>query len=146
MPLVTANEVRLILEVPGDVTDASLNSFIQTADLIVAENLGSNGYSAARLKNIELYLAAHFALVLTERGGLVSSKLGDSQDNYTSLTPMGNAKITGFQLTRYGQQALLLDTKGTLLALSKSSLPAQFRVISTTEENNAAEVCIEDIP
>lgn len=130
MALITVDDLKAILEVPGDVDDSSLESFIADAHIIVSEDLAGKGLSDARLATIEKYVAAHLSLLLTERGGLISSRAGTSQDNYLALSPMGNSNIGGLQLTRYGQQAIALDSSGTLLRLSKQSLPAQFRVIS----------------
>lgn len=136
MSLNSVDELRQILEVPGDVEDTSLEGFLADANLIITEDLAGKGLSAARLKTIEKYVAAHFSLMLTERGGLTSSRQGDSQDNYTSMSALGNKAIAGFQLTRYGQQAILLDTSGTLAALSRGpSLKAQLKPSSELENS-----------
>lgn len=129
MSLNTVDDLKEILEVPPDVLDTSLQRFLDTANLVVTEDLAGKGLSTARLTQIELYLAAHFALNLTERGGLVSSRQLDSQDNYTSFSPLGNSGIGGLKLTRYGQQALVLDTSGTLQRMSATTLPGQLRVL-----------------
>lgn len=129
MSLNTPTELRKILEVPGDVTDSSLQAFLDTAYLIVTENLSSFSYSDARLKAIENFIAAHFSLLLTERGGLTMSKTGESQEAYTNLSIRAANVREGFMLTRYGQQAILLDTSGTLQNLSQNILKAQFRVL-----------------
>lgn len=131
----TPPDLRLILEVPGDVLDTSLQTFLDIASLVVTEDLSGAGMSAARLKQIELLLGAHFALLLTERGGLTSSRAGDDQDNYTSLSPLGNSAIRGYQLTRYGQQAMMLDSSGILTKTSNQKLPAKFAVIGNARDN-----------
>lgn len=136
MSLNSVDELRQILEVPGDVEDTSLEMFLADANLIITEDLAGKGHSTARLKTIERYIAAHFSLLLTERGGLTSSRQGESQDNYTSMSALGNKAITGFQLTRYGQQAISLDTSGTLAAMSKvPGLKAQMSVSSELENS-----------
>lgn len=136
MALITVADLKLLIEVPPDVVDASLQSFITTADLIVTESLSGKGLSVARLTEIEKYVAAHLAIQLTERGGLTSSRIQDAMEGYTNLSPMGRGKQSGLQLTRYGQQAIVLDTTGTLLAQSLGVLPAQFRVMSPTNTCN----------
>lgn len=135
MSINSPTDLRLILEVPADVSDPALQVFLDDANLIVTENLGGKGLSDARIKSIEKYLAGHYALVLTERGGLSASKTGDSMDQYLNLSTRTNADREGFQLTRYGQQALTLDTSGTLLAMSKQTLTAQFRVSGGESHN-----------
>lgn len=130
MSLNTVTELKDILEVPGEVTNASLQAFLDDANIFVSEDLAAKGFTSTRLKAIEKYIAAHLAIQYIERGGLVSSQTGLARDTYTSLSPLGNANIGGFQLTRYGQQAITLDTSKTLLGMSTSTLKAKFRVLS----------------
>jgi hypothetical protein len=61
------------------------------------------------------YLAAHFVLLEVERGGLVRNRVGDADVSYT-----GDRAVTGFMLTRYGQQAVMFDTTRTLAKLSQA--------------------------
>lgn len=121
--LVTPDQVKAIYPTTSDLTP-----FVTVADLLVQENLSGKGLSRARLVQIELYLAAHFALVTLERGGLTRRKIGDSEDFYQAWT---NSEI-GFAATRFGQQASLLDTSGTLAQLGTAKLKAQFKVVSRT--------------
>jgi len=123
MALVTTAEVLAI--VPFVVTDASLlQPFVDIADLIITEDLSTSGLSSARLTQIELYLAAHFAVVTYERGGLTSQKLGEGEERYNA------PKATdGLSATRFGQQAVMLDTSGTLSKMASKPVKAQFRVV-----------------
>lgn len=123
MARVTEEEVEAIL--PPGLAGNDLTTFIDTAHLLVNEELASAGLSADRLKQIELYMAAHFAIVTLERGGLTRQKIGESEDFYQAWT---NAEL-GLQATRYGQQASMLDSSGKLAALAKGTLRAEFRVI-----------------
>ncbi len=107
---VTADEVGELID-----TDRTLDSFIITASLIVTEELASAGHSNARLTQIELYLAAHFVALAEERGGLQRWQVGDSAEL------IANVYDKGFQMTRYGQQAMALDTSGALSAMSSTS-------------------------
>ncbi len=120
-PRVTDVEVKAIVD-----TERETTPFIDVAHLIVDENLLSEGLTAARLTQIELYLAAHFTTVTEEKGSLTSSEGGDSKDTYFTRE-LGK----GLAMTRYGQQALALDTSGVLAEVSSVSgaLKAQFRVI-----------------
>lgn len=125
MARVSESEVEAIL--PAGLAGNDLETFIDTANLLVNEELASSGLSADRLKQVELYLAAHFAIVTLERGGLTRQKIGESEDFYQSWT---NTEL-GLQSTRYGQQASMLDTSGKLAALAKGTLRAEFRVVGS---------------
>ena len=107
-------------------TDRDTQPFINTATLIVTEELSGKGLSSDRLDAITLYLSAHFVCVTEERGGLRRSKLGDADESY--VVPSSNE--VGFASTRYGQQAMILDTTGTLANVSAGAkLRARFTVI-----------------
>lgn len=130
--LVSVADVRAIMEVPDEVSSSQLDAFISDAHIVVSEDLAGKGLSATRLAAIEKYLAAHFALQLTERGGFTSSRIGDARDDYVALSPQGQDQIAGFSLTRYGQQAITLDTSGTLKTMSNAKLGARFRLVGRT--------------
>lgn len=116
--LVTEEEVKALTK-----SNDPVDTFIETADLIVTENLAGQGLSAARLKQIELYLAAHFVTIAVERGGLIGKKTGESSEFYA------NKFGKGLGLTRFGQQVSILDTTGILTAIGKAENKAQFRVV-----------------
>lgn len=118
--LVKDDEVRQLIDAQDDF---DLSRFIQIADLIVTEDLANSGLSIARKTEIELLLAAHFALLVVERGGLKGTKTGDSSDFYNSI------KGEGLKSTRYGLQALALDKTGILADLATPGKRAQFRVV-----------------
>lgn len=120
MALVTSVEVQQIYP-----TSEDLAFFIGAADILVTEELANQGLSVNRLKQIELYLAAHFAVITLERGGLTRQRMGDSEDFYQLWT---NNKI-GLQATRFGQQAIVLDTSGTLAQLGTAKLQARFSFV-----------------
>ena len=116
--LVSDAEVKQVV-----VTSRDTTPFIATADLLITEDLATSGLSSSRLKQIELYLAAHFVALTEERGNLTSHKVGDSSETYEM--EIGS----GLMLTRYGQQAVQLDTSGVLKALAIKAQSAQFRVL-----------------
>lgn len=120
MALVTDSEVKQIIDTELDTT-----TFITTADLIINEDLSDAGYSDDRLKQIELYLAAHFTALMEEGGGITRRRMGDSDESYALV------KGNGLMMTRYGQQAMALDTNGILKALNNTSLPALFTVVGS---------------
>lgn len=108
MGRVTDGQVKEIIETNLD--DISL--FMETAEMIVDEQLMSKGFSENRLSKIELYLSAHF-VALRERQ-LLSERFGDSEEKYQGKTGMN------LQASLYGQTAMLLDTSGSLANLGKS--------------------------
>lgn len=120
---VTAVGVKEVIET--SLSDATvLASMIDTANLYVDTHLVPDGtLSAAVLTKIELYLAAHFVALTEEKGGITRAKMGDADESYA------NVYDDGFQATRFGQTALILDTTGTLARLSITSAKAEFRVI-----------------
>jgi hypothetical protein len=112
-------------------TDIDVVPFIQTAELIVTEQLGAAGLSTERLFQIELYLAAHFVAITDQRS--VSESIGGASISFGSV--LGK----GLDQTIFGQQVRILDTTGILGNLGKrkanfivyGSLPA--RPVSATE-------------
>ncbi len=126
--LVTEAEVRAIYA-----TDAtSLTTFITTADLIVVENLTGKGLSSDRLKQIELYLSAHFAQ-LSDGGALTTQKLGDATDAFAVKTDMG------FLSTQYGQTAVTLDSSGTLAEIATPKMKARFTIVGPSTSRRRAD-------
>ena len=118
MSRVLPSEVVAIVDSQRDSTP-----FIDTAHILVNEELAGKGLTDERLRLIELYLAAHFLTVTEERGGLKSTKTGQGSESY------GGKFGTGLNLTRYGQQAMALDTTGTLASNVSSERKAYFRVL-----------------
>lgn len=117
---VTSDEVKEVFSTSRDVS-----TFITTANLLVDEELVGQGLSTDRLKQIELYLAAHLAYSSIKFGGLKKQRAGDAEEEYRG--PTGTA--LGLLTTPYGQQAVSLDSTGTLGTLSKSTVKAEFRVV-----------------
>lgn len=124
--MITAAALRQIVDVPINKVDADLQPFLTAAALIRSEDLGSSGLSTARLDLIELQLAAHFATLTIEFGGIQAWDNGQANEKYKQIATSDK----GYNSTRYGQQALALDSSGTLANASTSGLKAQFRVVS----------------
>ncbi len=110
MPRVTANEVEAILDNKSAVKN--LDTFIATANLMTNK---ITGLAEADLKEIERYLAAHYASIanptVQDR-----KRVGDSETIYAR-----GRHGFGLDYTPYGQQAKLLDTTGTLANIEKDS-------------------------
>lgn len=92
-------------------TGDQVKPFIQTANLLVDEHLGSvtPAITAALLKEIETYLAAHFLTLWDPR---VSKEQADD----VSFTYEGKTG-EGLSSSRYGQMAITLDPTGKLRGL-----------------------------
>lgn len=106
----TADKVKAVIEVDASI---ALDVFMETATELVDECCGSSGYSEGRLTLIETWLAAHFYSVRDMRPSV--EKAGEVSVSFTQ-NPGFN-----LMLTSHGQQALALDTRGGLAALSKRS-------------------------
>lgn len=121
---VNAADIRRLVPVPSDRTDEDLQPFLDAASLIRTEDLSSSGFSVTRLDMIELYLAAHFTVVAVEFGGLRSWQTGQSKEEYKGV----QFDKVGIESTRWGQQAIALDTTGTLIATTQTKGRAEFKV------------------
>lgn len=124
---IQSEDLRKIIPSDALAAGEDLSSYIQSAHLFVKEELISTGLSEDRLTQIELYLAAHFAIITLEKGGLTRQKIGESEDFFQGWT---NTSV-GLNATRYGQQAVMLDTSGNLAALARGTLRAKFSVIGS---------------
>ncbi len=120
-----------MITIPPTVQDTDLNPFLTLANLIRTEDLANTTLSSSRLDNIELYLAAHFAAVTFEFGGIKSQRKGQSTETYNGIA----AKAQDLRSTHYGQVALSIDTSGTLAA-TLSSKKARFSVVRSVEPPN----------
>ena len=116
---VTDPEVKQIIN-----TDITTDPFITTANVLV-NKIEANGISdSGHLKEIERWLAAHFVAVRDNRAaGLSDFSVGDADEKYLKSS---FALTKGLGSTYYGQQAVALDTSGTLVSLGKGR--AQFSV------------------
>ena len=120
---VTADNVKEIVQ-NVDLDDALvLSHMVDQANLVVDTHLVGQGHSDRVLQKIELNLAAHYVVLTTEKGGLVSTKMGDAEDR------LSDVYSDGFRSTRFGQTALVLDSTGILASLSSLKARAEFKVI-----------------
>jgi hypothetical protein len=104
----------------------NLDPFIEAANELVTEICAPavNGYSATRLKQIETWLAAHFLAVRDPR--YASESMGQASASVQGQVGMN------LSLTTYGQQAMLLDTKGGLARLDVHVAKGQRATVSIT--------------
>lgn len=90
-----------------------LAPFILTANELVTELCVPAGYSTTRLELIERWLAAHFYRV--DIANSLSETTGPLQDTIESKVDLG------LNVTRWGQQAMILDTAGKLAAVNNAT-------------------------
>lgn len=128
--LVVASEVEAITGI--DATSPVMAPSIAAADLIVTEDLVDSGFSDNRKKQIELFLASHFAKLASTEGPLAGETIGQASERYHNIYK------AGLSSTQYGQQAMLLDTTGTLAKMADSvenpaKKSARFTVIGSPD-------------
>jgi hypothetical protein len=105
----TPRQVKDILDF--DPSIRNLDPFIWSANEMVTELCLPVGYSSERLTLIEMWLAAHFVAI---RDPMYQSE-GIGAANASYLRQGG----LNLSQTPYGQQALVLDTKGGLAWIDK---------------------------
>jgi len=108
---VTGTEVKTIITTVK--TADQVESFITPANLLVSDALSGSGFSAARLAEIEKWLSAHFVAIDDSSARVTEKEVGEASEKYEGRTDMG------LKFTRYGQQAMMLDTSGALANLGK---------------------------
>jgi hypothetical protein len=131
MPRATDSDVRAYVDVPADVVTTS---YINVASVVSEAYLSGKGLSEPILTQIEIFLAAHFATLAVERGGLTREQQGQSSQSYQMLS----TRQTGFASTRFGQQAIALDASGTLAAVGSTHLKAIFEVVGSATVDSAS--------
>lgn len=116
--------MRGILQL-DDAVDVSPH--IATADALVTAVCLSSGYTDAHLEKITRWLAAHFAAVhhpqnLRERAEPTDSQIESKVD-------------LGLRVTRWGQQAIVLDYAGNLAAVAngRRKVTLSIRHVGSTE-------------
>ncbi|MHA2067165.1 MAG: hypothetical protein ACXABY_22585 [Candidatus Thorarchaeota archaeon] len=102
-----------------------VTAFITSANLLVTDLLGDSGLSDERLKEIERWLSAHLVSMNDSGVRAVEEEVGRSRRRVGEATRQILGE--GLKLTRYGQQAMILDTTGRLTSLGKSE--ARFTVV-----------------
>lgn len=111
---VVLSDLKQLLGTP-DVDDSAVQLFATQGELVVAQQLADTDLADAVKDLIALYLAAHFAVLANESGGIKIKKIGMSEDHYRGVA----ADKVGYLQTRFGQQAIAFDTSGTLVAMSQ---------------------------
>ncbi len=117
----TQELVAGIIELDPRISD--LSPFITAASLLVDEVDAKSDLASENLQVIETWLAAHFYAIrdprsLVEKAGSVSQTIESKVDLNLSVT-------------RYGQMAMVLDTSGTLRALSNGRVSLKVTWLGT---------------
>ncbi len=108
---ITDADVRAIIQLPSRMTDLeafriTAASLVQTSGVEDCDALGEDN-----LKEIERWLAAHFAAIDGQR--VTKEKLGDADVTYQHKEDLR------LHLTHYGQMAMTLDVCGYLRRLDE---------------------------
>ena len=118
---VTEDNVKEIVDT--ELTAEQVTPFLQDANVLVNAKLLDQGYDAALLARIELYLAAHFVCLRDSR--VQSEQIGGEQARQTFEGKTG----LGLDYTRYGQQVKIFDHHGVLVASSTAKRSFEVKVI-----------------
>jgi hypothetical protein len=100
--------------------DIDTSAAITDGNLLVDQVCLDSDYSEELLTRIETYLAAHFLAIRDPRTSFET--IGEIQDRFEGKTDMG------LRFTRYGQQAILLDTAGNLAKLDNTQKTVKGRL------------------
>jgi len=100
-PRVSDTEVKRIIN-----TSLNTTPFINTANVLIDKHLGSSSLSDNLMREIELWMSAHFTAIRQQQAKQES--IGKTSITYQGKTEMG------LKATLYGQQALALDPTGLL--------------------------------
>lgn len=103
--------VEVLEIIDTTLTENQIAPFITAANVTVTNILSGSGLSSATLKEIERWLAAHFAAIRDPR--ISREEAEEAEATYHGKSDMG------LDHTPYGQQVKLLDTTGTMTNLGK---------------------------
>ena len=96
-------------------TETEISPYVKTASLVVDTYLAGEGMSATLLREIELYLAAHFAAFVRDRPA-IEEVIDEAEIRYPA-----NSLGKNLDATPYGQIAKSLDTSGKLNSIGQST-------------------------
>lgn len=123
MARVTQEEVQSFA---GYLVSDDASQAIAVATLMVDDNLADQGMSSGALKQVELFLACHFMEVSKEKGPLATKTISLATERYH------NIYASGLRSTRFGSQAILLDSSGILALLTdKAENPNRRKALFT---------------
>jgi hypothetical protein len=125
MARTTIADVKYILD-DTDLTDATITSFINGANVFVTATLTGKSLTDELLAEIERWVTAHMIASTVERMALKEGA-GGAEITYTGKWGEGLAS------TPYGQMAINLDTSNTLMSIKEGKRTATSRAITSFE-------------
>lgn len=115
----TEAEVKKIIDTT--LTEEEITPFLTASSILIDDVLSGAQYSDDLMKQIEIWLAAHFVAVRDPR--ISREKFGDLDVQFHGKTDLG------LNSTPYGQQAMILDYKGRLAEIGNNKGPAEVKTI-----------------
>ena len=107
---VTVAEVEQIIQIDSSFVDADVTICINGANIIVTQVCVDSSLTTPQLKEIERWLSAHLCAIRQKQ---VSRERADVVEQ-----AFQHKLGLNFQVTMYGQQAMMLDTSGALSRLN----------------------------
>lgn len=133
MPRVIDAEVKEIFDTQIDTSPFILAATNLVTNVVVAADCDP-ALDTAELKEIERWLAAHFACLRDPIA--LRSKIGDSEA-WLFPAAVTTAWSKGLGLTPYGQTAMVIDRSGALAAMGQKK--ASFRAAPRESSDNFTE-------
>jgi len=115
---ISTTNVSNCIQLSSKVTISMIEQCITTANAITDNTLSGQGLTEPILEQIELYLAAHFCSLKEPQ--IYEEEWGGRD----SIAKEKRAKClvgVGLNATWFGQQAIMLDTSGTLAEMSQQN-------------------------
>lgn len=123
MAQIQESDVRAI----EDFEASDLSPFIAAAESITDQLNLSNDLTNAQLKEVQRYLAAHFAA--SKGSEQLAQKFAKGDQRFTFQGDWG----MGLRRTSHGQNAIDLDATGKLAKHAKSTKKADFASVETSD-------------
>jgi hypothetical protein len=115
----TESEVLALLDTDLEAED--ITPFLNAANGVVSDECLGVEYSDEKLRDIEMWLAAHF--VCARDPQIAEEKIGDATWKFDGKTDLG------LDSTRYGQRLKIIDSKKTLAGLDTAKGAVEIQVL-----------------
>jgi len=121
--MATRADATDIIAITGTSRDSTqIEPYISAANSLVDELLLDQGYSDAILKQIEIWLAAHFLAIR-------DPQIASEQTNNKNVSYLGLVGLEGLKQTRFGTQVMMFDYKGILMRAAASKGPIDIEAL-----------------
>lgn len=111
---------------PRDTKNNEVSHYVDDANVLVGDLLGTSGFSDERKEMIARYYAAHLYTMAEHEGGIFEETIGESSEKRGSSFTLGQ----GLKMSRWGQMVLGLDTTGAFANIEGGAKKtAQFRLV-----------------